>query len=331
MSNLAGSPGYVIAAKGAFKEPEPTLSANPLQQPISALFPDSLPTIATAKKKDHISKTFKTLIDHKILSCPVFNVAKQNYIGFIDMVDMVTHVINTCQESELMGGELPVIMENQERFTKSLTGNICDLSKRNPWKPVDKKVPISAAVKLMVQWKVHRIPIVDSDGELLTLVTQSQICKFINDHMDAYTSLASKTVGDLNLGLGNVFTVNVNGRAVDAFKIMHDQGVSAVGVVNDEGELIANISVSDLKLIGYDGKLMNALLFPITEFLKLISPNAAFGVGPISVDTSATFKEVVSTLVLARIHRVYVVDKSNNKPIGVISQLEVLKAFHDQQ
>jgi len=319
------SPEYVIASRHQDKEEQ---SQSCLLRPISSLFPSDKKNIITAHKNDHIASTFKKLIDNNILSCPVYDVKEHKYIGFIDMVDMVSHVLSVCQEAELMGGELSQILETQERFANSQSGSIADLSKRNPWKPVDKKTPITSAVDLMVRWKVHRIPVVDSDGELLTLVTQSQVCQYIHNSIDSI-SIAKKTVKDLKLGLqvGSVISVGLQAKVFTAFRLMHDQHISAVAVVNDAGELVGNVSVSDLKLIGYDGKLMHRLFTTVEEFLKLISPNETFGVGPIAVADTATYEEVVAKMVLAKIHRVYVVDLSNKKPIGVISQGEILQAL----
>jgi CBS domain-containing protein len=52
----------------------------------------------------------------------------------------------------------------------------------------------------------------------------------------------------LLLGHKDVITIGVNGRAIDAFKIMTDRGVSAVGVVDEEGKLVGNISVRDIRV-----------------------------------------------------------------------------------
>lgn len=40
---------------------------------------------------------------------------------------------------------------------------------------MDSGAPLLEALHLMVKWGVHRIPVVDSDGELITILSQSQV------------------------------------------------------------------------------------------------------------------------------------------------------------
>src|SRR4051812_28347574 len=59
---------------------------------------------------------------------------------------------------------------------------------------------------------------------------------------------AEKTLNQLNLGFRKVYTVNESQTAYQAFKTMIDNKVSGVGVVDNEGTLVANISLSDIKV-----------------------------------------------------------------------------------
>ena len=69
---------------------------------------------------------------------------------------------------------------------------------------------------------------------------------------------------------------------MEAFKAMHKHGISAVGVVDDNGLLVGNISNTDLKVIGHNASLMSHLYLPITEFLDLLPKNEVIS-GPIAV------------------------------------------------
>lgn len=201
-----------------------------------------------------------------------------------------------------------------------------DLSKRNPYNPVDQRAPVTSAIDMMVNWRVHRVPVVDTSGELITIVTQSHVARLIYKWLARFEQLADSTVEQLKLGFADVITVREDEEAIAAFRLIHEHGVSAVGVVNAEGRLVGNVSASDLKAIGYDGKLLARLFVPVSEFVKETRPE---GVGAITVAPRTSFGQVLDKLVSNHIHRVYVVDESQGgKPIGVISLLEILKAFH---
>jgi len=287
--------------------------------------PENRATIITVKSTDTISHAFQTLIDNKVLSVPVYNVKEHMYIGFIDVVDIVAHALTVFKETEFMGGETPRLLESGERFGGQQVSSVSDLSRRNPWKPVDEKMPISAALDRMVLWKVHRVPVIDSSGELLTLITQSQIVSFIGRYTSQLGELAKKTVGEMKLGLCEVLSVPLDAIAVDAFKIIHSKGVSAVAVVDKNNEIVGNISATDLKLIGYNANMFGKLFLNVEAFLKLIPPNDVFGSGPICVEKTTTFDQVIETMNMAKVHRLYVVD--NKKAVGVISHLDILQAL----
>ena len=133
-------------------------------------------------------------------------------------------------------------------------------------------------------------------------------------------------------------------RAIEAFKIICDNQVSGIAIVDSNGKLVGNISASDLRVIffilfvsffffdfflflvqqqvGYDGKLMSKLLLSVQDFAKLIPKNTDFP-GPYCVRKTATVYDVVEIIRESRTHRVYVVDDEKH-PIGVISLIDII-------
>jgi len=281
--------------------------------------------IITVTTDTPISQVFKTLVEKNILSAPVYNTKTHKWVGFVDMLDIVHHVLNVLKisQSELDGMDFDQLISISTKFADAPCGSIVDLSKRNPYLPVDKRAPVKGAIELMIKWRVHRVPVIDSDGELLTLITQSHIARLIYKYLAQFETLADVTVDLLQLGYGEVITIRDDELAIDAFRRIHARGVSAVGVVDAEGKLVGNVSASDLKVIGYNGRLMSRLFIPANEFIELTRPD---GVGAITVTPQTNFSQLLDKLVMNRIHRVYVVD-DNEKPIGVISLLEILQTF----
>lgn len=52
----------------------------------------------------------------------------------------------------------------------------------------------------------------------------------------------------MGIGTKPVVTIEENEMAIKAFKVMKEQKVSAVAVVNKDGNLVGTISVNDLKV-----------------------------------------------------------------------------------
>jgi len=286
--------------------------------PVGTLFPQHMDRLVTVSTRDCIADAFKKLLDHKVWSVPVFDPSKRKYVSFLDMVDLVTWIVSNLSETKLKNQDLNSVLENH--FSDVTCSDVADISKRNPFCPIDTHAPLLLAIELMAKWQVHRIPIFDSAGELITILSQSQIVNYLYSQMYQMGSLKQAKIADLGMQKVGVLTAETSARAIDAFQAMHYYKVSALAVVDASGSLIGNISVSDLRAVGFDGKLLQKLYKPLGEFLKDEKLEIREAV---SVTPDCCFDEVVDKLVTNQIHRVYVVD-ATNKPIGVVSHLEVL-------
>jgi len=298
---------------------------------VGSLFPETLSTIVTVTDNDSLSTAFRTLIENNILSVPVWSVHKHRFTAFIDMLDIVAVCVDELTEDQLCHDtDLTSLMEKVDSLQNKKVGELANFSGRNPFYAVESTAPLHIAIKLMNKWKVHRIPVVDSEGTLISVLTQSHVVHWLSNHMYQFSDLIWKTLEQLEIGPTEVISVSHDQKAIEAFKLIYSKKVSAVAVVDENGVLIGNISASDLKLIGYNAKLVSRLFYPIPEFLKVITANKeacrhTFQ-GILAVQKDSTMGDVVQKLVSTHTHRVYVVD-NDQKPIGVISNLEVLKAI----
>lgn len=330
-----------------------------------SMLPTNFNTIMAVMKTDPISVAVKKMVSNQILSVPVYDRVKRGYTSFLDMLDIVAFALKSFHkastdsqgkkeinkekgkekenEKEKTFTELPPELQdllNTALFDTATCGEIADLSHRNPFFPVDSSAPLLEALHLMVKWRVHRIPVMDSEGELITVLSQSQITSHIYRYLWCFdSSLLKLTAASLAAGTkpsdptdatseSKVVSVHVNDRAVDAFIAMHEKRVSGVAVLDENGKIVGNISASDLKAVGFDGALMKRLFYTVSEFMRLINKpitSMHAGSGPAVVHKDSSFNSVVGLLVNTKIHRVYVVDKEDH-PIGVVGHGEILKA-----
>jgi len=163
---------------------------------------------------------------------------------------------------------MTVFFVDNQVFTKYTCGQVVEISDRNPFYRVEENAPVLMVMDLISKYKLNRIPVFDSVGDLITVVTQSAIVKLLCDNI-SYFSFASKRLGDLNIGVKPVFTVFAYQTAMDAFKLMNQEKVSAVAVVNPRSKLIGAISVSDLGRIGHTGELVSRLSYQAKDFIDL--------------------------------------------------------------
>jgi len=99
--------------------------------------------------------------------------------------------------------------------------------------------------------------------------------------------------------------------------------VSGVGVVNEEGKLVGQVSAHNIRSMKASGEMMDYLYKPYTEYKLILAKKFQVPLSPITVSSSTPLKEVVDTLLSNKIHRVFVVD--DNQLTGVISFSDIIK------
>eukprot|EP00887_Chlorella_sp_A99_P002926 scaffold24.g2926.t1 len=186
---------------------------------------------------------------------------------------------------------------------------------------------------------------------------------YIYENLDGLGDLADRSVTDLGFVRGTVITVRPDTPALDAMMLMEAKSISAVAVVNAQGAIIGNFSISELRTIMAEH--FGSLALPVGEFLALEhgteyagyaitsessgnidakaideTPGARFahdrvlrrreshpgyevGQTLITCSLNASLAEVLDKIVANRLHRVYICN-DELVPCGVITLTDVL-------
>ena len=88
------------------------------------------------------------------------------YIGLIDMLDLVTFVVDIYKslESEGESADFFSLVESGERFVTQEIKTIADLSHRNPFVPIHETDTLLSVLSLIGHQGLHRVPVVDGAG-----------------------------------------------------------------------------------------------------------------------------------------------------------------------
>lgn len=211
---------------------------------------------------------------------------------------------------------------------------------------------------------VHRIAVFDATGEMCQIISMSDAVRFLAANVDKLKTLANVTLRDLGLVTAddnektkNLETVPPTTPAIEAFTLMVRSGVSGVGVLDDKGKLIANVSVSDMRTI--EPEHFGVLGLPIAEYLALTHGTSYAGFsgthsessepssptvqlrrnpffakmneggfrksGPylVTVAPDTKFGDLLKVIYEHRVHRVYVCE--HELPIDVVTLTDVLR------
>jgi len=167
----------------------------------------------------------------------------------------------------------------------------------------------------------HRVAI--GDDEIVNYVSQSEVVKLLKEH-GAYNALSSKTIEELQLGSKNVLSIKDTQKVIEAFKLIVTHKVTGVAVVDDNGQLQGQISISDIRNITTSGEMLPRLYETYHPYRKILVEKYNAPPKMITVPTGVTLSQIIDTIITNSLHRVFVVDKDNHL-ISVITLTDLLK------
>lgn len=114
-------------------------------------------------------------------------------------------------------------------------------------KIIESDTSLLNALETFKETGVHRVCI-GSGEKIENILTESAIIDWLFKNSSQFSSLFDKTVEDLSLGLKNVISVLDSEKAIEAFKLMSKNRITAVAIIDKDGKLKTTISAKDLRV-----------------------------------------------------------------------------------
>eukprot|EP00211_Chloroparvula_japonica_P017742 CAMPEP_0119121592 /NCGR_PEP_ID=MMETSP1310-20130426/2151_1 /TAXON_ID=464262 /ORGANISM="Genus nov. species nov., Strain RCC2339" /LENGTH=298 /DNA_ID=CAMNT_0007111163 /DNA_START=132 /DNA_END=1024 /DNA_ORIENTATION=- len=277
---------------------------------VNELLPERDIVLVTASESIH--DVIKKMSREHILSVPVFFPNKGTIQGMFDLNDALSLVLNKLESGSSVDdvASLPV-------------GDAMNLSK------VDVFMPLSATLSLyhLVEWftrGIHRVPVLNDEGTVEGIVSQSSVLRFIANHLDSIPeSVLNRTVASHGLGGKGVTAVASKISAADAFRKLSADYMDAAPVVSEAtNSIIGTFSVSALRgilLVDIETALSkNVEHFVMQKHTKPISEQVC--------KANETLRDILKRLAKSGGHRLWIVDDDLH-PIGVITLTDLMRTF----
>lgn len=274
-----------------------------------------------------VAEVLHILAINSIQSAPVMeqenNVVK--CIGFVDVLDIVGLAFQIMKQANLTLHEF----FSNPFFDKKIKEALWSATALNEWVPVEEKTSLLNVLHAFTSnyiFRPHRLPVVDKEGDIIGIISQTDILRIAATKTDLIDNFLSKTIEELKLEHA-VIAARCTIPASDALGLLTDNRVHGVAIVQPpSSKLLANLSASDL--VGMTKNDLALFDKPVTEFLQAIYARRGY-VGlkpPVSCHPHAPFSQVLSLLIENEIHRIYVTDQEQHA-IGIISVGDVIEAL----
>lgn len=307
------------------------------------------PKLIEINSKTTLEETLKLLSERNILAVPVFDQEKQEYIGIVHTFDILLYIVYGFfkDDEEVTADALKAKIEKCRSTPASDLIGIAHYGHSGWWhsgilvyEPTKKVREILEILSRGVQRVLVRCSptIAGREGDIevshptpsddLRVLSQSDFIKFLIIHAQATLDFTEhNTLEQLHLTHfdkeAQPATVPETASALSAFRILYTRPVDAVGVVDANGALVANLSASDLR--GLTIAELPSLLKPVGEYLK--SRYHGHYLPPVTTTPQATLKSVMTLVASTGVHRVWVIDPQTKAQLGVVRLTDILKVF----
>jgi len=321
-------------------------------QAFSPIFPNEFGLVVITHDNSTIGELLEKMLEHRIMALPIIHHETNKPLYVISMQHVMHYFLQVFQEGDFKSDFWHSLQRKlrPDKAANFVNAKIADVIGKinlttDPLYTLGKDSKMYDVLKLMVEKRAHRVLINNADGELVNLITQSRILQLINVMVNQVPQAEMNIKALYLYHSRKLITISENKPAFEAFKLMEEKNVSGLPVVNEKGALVGNISINDLKLIGYDAKYWSLLSLPIKDYFKAIDEHAATTHlrshalqllhhnkekdKPVVLKIKADhmFAYVISLINLYRVHRLYVVD-DNDIPIGVVTLSDILNQIY---
>jgi len=269
---------------------------------------------------DTVATALQLLAENQILSAPVLDDVNNQVLGSVDVLDLASFIVSIYTEHK--SSSLPHLYNPQEfekRFSEPVM-NLINSSKRDPFCPVFSYSSIAYVISQIFKTGIHRVAVLDNNCKVVGQISQSDIIQLIYQNPRPFKNLTSRRLIDLNLDLGPVVSVHESAFLIEALRAMLNFGISGLAVVDSNGSLVNNLSVSNFKGITKQN------FFRMEESIESLFSTRAEKFPPVTCTMETTLEEVIEKLATNRVHRIFVVDH-HFKPMNVLSLTTVMRVF----
>jgi len=284
--------------------------------------------IIVFESHEKIRNAMQILIDNNIYSAPVWNKEEKQFIGMLDLMDILCFFEKVFKETEVLGEGFLALFEQVNRFATEDVAHCADLSKNNPFVAVGDNENLLQVVELLSRPAVHRVNVFSAEGLLENVITQSAVIELLSKNIDKL-AVAHKTIEELNIGTVPVVSVDINMRTIDAFITMADKKLYSIPVVNHSlnNALVTNLSVKDSRSVLLDPTHLHLIYKPLREFItELHSEDINIRSPSITISSHDSLGLALKKFVVNKIHRVYVLH-ADGSPARVISLTDILNVI----
>jgi len=157
---------------------------------------------------------------------------------------------------------------------------------------------------------VERIPIADKNGNIVNVVSQTMIVKYLAANLQQLGSIAAEPVSQLKAAFAPVQTVTCETPTIVSLAKMKEEGFSSLGFIDSDGQIDGVISYKDIQgAIDNFGNLLSETEDYVNNIRRTDEGNILKDVVPtVNIKSSDTLSKAIAKMAAVGIHRLFIRD-----------------------
>ncbi|XP_019731258.1 5'-AMP-activated protein kinase subunit gamma-3b [Hippocampus comes] len=283
---------------------------------------DAIPTSSKLVIFDtalQVKKAFFALVANGVRAAPLWDNKLKCFVGMLTITDFI-NILHRYYKSPLVQ-----IYELEEHKIETWREIYLQYS-TNRLISITPEASLFDAIYSLLKNKIHRLPVIDpASGNVLHILTHKRILKFLHifGSMIPKPWFLQKQIGQLAIGtFKQIATVQESASVYDALSIFVERRVSALPVVNEQGQVVALYSRFDVINLAAQ-KRYNNLDMTMTE---AVASRACCMEGVLKCYPHETLETIIDRIAQAEVHRLVLVD-AKDVVRGIVSLSDLLQAL----
>jgi len=263
-----------------------------------------------------VKKAFYAMVDTGVRACPLWDSERQEFVGMLTITDFIRILQANYQGS---GAEMAAF-EDQK---------LCDVKgvKKEDPSNIYHTSPESSlyeAASMLIRNKIHRLPIVDPKGNVINIMTQKPLLKFLYQFFPKLkqVTMLQKTVLEAGVGtFANIKVATKGTKVIDALNEFVEWGISALPIVDEGGKLVHIYSKFDVINLAAEKSYQHLDI----SLEDATSHKNEFFDGVHTCTADESLYAVIERLVKTEVNRLVIVDKEERVK-GIVTVSDII--FH---
>ncbi|KAI9363556.1 hypothetical protein BD770DRAFT_379871 [Pilaira anomala] len=262
-----------------------------------------------------VKKALSMLIQNGIVSAPLWSSENQEYAGMLTVSDFINliqyyYYSNPCGYDEIETIQISQLKDKHHQIW---------VNQQNY--SIHPMTTLYEAALFMSKTRAHRIPLVIQNTEIISVITQYRLLKFIANNFKK-TEVLKVPLSKLKIGTygPKVATAFNSTPVIEVISIFASQNISAVPIIDEKGTVLNLYDTVDVMSLVQSEKYTN-LDLPVQEAMES-RPKDFPGVCTCTLND--TLNSIFTEIRRNRVYRLVVIEPDTHQLIGLLSLSDIL-------